>query len=414
MKSAPFFSNEVKFCLIFFYICEYAYFEDVISLIKIKVIKIRGFILFIVVIMLIISFIVSAASQLNQRTVAVMAYIQTENRQNFIHKIDSKIFERIICKSLPTLETINKKNKAVIDFRSLMGNFSRILTNVDILNPETYFFMHLPLISVINTETAMTPGVELPQGSKFYENEHESSENLPPPEKEELEEAEVEKLDTISDQPLVLIYHTHTTEGYMPSEKFNYTPDSTYHTKDLNFSVAKVGEVLADELNRLNIPTMHNKTFHDIPTYMTSYANSLKTAEKLLKQNPSIKIVIDLHRDAPVSDPQKSREITTVKIDGTIYSRFLLVVGTDKTFPHPHWKENYRFANLLNDKLEQLYPGISRGIDLRSERFNQHLSKKAILLEIGSHGNSMEEALTSAKVFAKVLADIVKELSITE
>lgn len=386
-----------------------------ISLIKIKVIKIRSFILSIVVITLITSFIVfSAINQLNRRTVAVMAELQIDNRHSFIHKIDSNIFERILCLSLPTLETFNTERKAVIDIRSLIGNFSRILTNIDILNPETYFVMHLPLISLINTETAMTPGVELPQGRGIYENEHEPSDNLPPPEIDELGESEVEKFDNISDGPLVLIYHTHTTEGYMPSEKFNYKPDTTYHTKDLNFSVVKVGEVLADELNGLNIPTIQNKTFHDIPTYMTSYANSLKTVEQILKQNPSIKIVIDLHRDAPVSEPQKSREITTVEIDGIIYSRFLLVVGTDKTFPHPNWKENYRFANLLNDKLEQLYPGISRGIDLRSERFNQHLSKKAILLEIGSHGNTMEEAITSAKVFAKVLADVIKELSIAE
>ena len=89
----------------------------------------------------------------------------------------------------------------------------------------------------------------------------------------------------------------------------------------------------------------------------------------------------------------------------------MLVVGTDKTFPHPDWKENYRFANLLNDKLEEYYPGISRGIILKSERFNQHLSKKAILLEIGSHGNTMEESLNSAKVFAEVLADLIEELS---
>ncbi|MFY9218266.1 MAG: stage II sporulation protein P, partial [Tepidanaerobacteraceae bacterium] len=204
------------------------------------------------------------------------------------------------------------------------------------------------------------------------------------------------------------------TEGYMPSEKFNYKPDSTYHTRDLNFSVAKVGELMTEELNRLNVPTIQDKTFHDIPTYMTSYANSLKTVEQILKQHPSIKIVIDLHRDAPVPDLQKSREITTVKIDDSTYSRFLLVVGTDRTFPHPNWKENYRFATLLHDRLEQLYPGISRGIDLRSERFNQHLSNKAILVEIGSHGNTMEESLASAKIFAQVLAEIVKELSITE
>lgn len=383
-------------------------------MIKIKVIKIKKLMLFIIAIALTLCF--TVFSYQNRKTIVAMANLETKSEQSFVHKIDSDLFEKILCLGLPTLETVNKEKKGLLDldYKSAIGNFSRILTNVDVLNPETYFVMHLPLISLINTETTMTPGVELPQGFQEYENEHETSENLSPPEIEEPEDIEVEKLPHVSGDPLVLIYHTHTTESYTPSEKFKYTPDNTYHTKDVNFNMVKVGEVLADELNRLNVPTIHNKTFHDIPTYMTSYANSLKTVEGVLKQNPSIKIVIDLHRDAPVSDLQKAREITTVKIDGATYARFLLVVGTDKTFPHPNWKENYRFANFLNDKLEQRYPGISRGLDLRSERFNQHVSNKAILLEIGSHGNTMEEALASAKVFAEVLADAVKELSIAE
>ncbi|HHY70948.1 MAG TPA: stage II sporulation protein P [Thermoanaerobacterales bacterium] len=330
--------------------------------------------------------------------------------------MDSNLFKRLLCISLPTLDSFDKQKNRSIDLRSSISGVSRMLTNVDILNPETYFFMHLPLISLIDTEMAMTPGVELsPQNPKIIENEHEPSENLPQLEIDEMEEFEVEKLEPVSKGPLVLIYHTHTTEAYMPSEKYNYKPrDKTYHTEDLNYSVVRIGKAIADEMNRLKIPTMHNKTVHDIPTYMTSYTNSLKTVEQILKQNSTIKIVVDLHRDAPVADPLKSREITTVNIDGIIYSRFMLVVGTDKTFPHPNWKENYRFANLLNDKLEQLYPGISRGINLRSERFNQHLSKKAILLEIGSHGNTMEESLNSAKIFAKVLVDLIGELSIVE
>ncbi|MGI5859697.1 MAG: stage II sporulation protein P [Tepidanaerobacteraceae bacterium] len=384
-------------------------------MIKIKIIKIKSFILHIIVFILITSItILSVKSHTNHKTVTVMSSgIQRENQKSFLQRIDSNLFEKIMCMSLPTLNSNIKQKKPLLELRSSIGVLSRMLTNIDILNPETYFYMHLPLISLINTEMTMTPGVELSlQNPTIYEDEHEPSKNLPQLELNELEEPLVEKLEPASTGPLVLIYHTHTTEAYMPTEKYNYKPrDKTYHTEDINYSVVKIGEAIANELNGLSTPTMHNKTVHDIPTYMTSYANSLKTVEEILKQNSSIKIVIDLHRDAPIADPQKSREITTVNIDGTIYSRFMLVVGTDKTFPHPDWKENYRFANLLNDKLEEYYPGISRGIILKSERFNQHLSKKAILLEIGSHGNTMEESLNSAKVFAEVLADLIEELS---
>ena len=300
-----------------------------------------------------------------------------------------------------------------VDFRGASGAVFRMLTNIDIHNPETYFSMHLPLMSLMRTEMTLTPGIEsLPENADLIENE--PLENPIQPEPSELENPAAEKIEQLSGQPLVLIYHTHTTEAYMPSPQFNYKPDKSYHTKNLNYSIVKVGEAVAAELKRLKIPTIHNKTVHDIPTYMTSYTNSLKTVEKILKENPSIKIVIDIHRDAPIIDPQKSREITTVKIDGVTYSRLMFVIGTDKTFSHPNWKENHKFAVLLSERLEQAYPGISRGIDQRSERFNQHLSQNAILLEIGSHGNTMEESLNSAKIFAEVLKNVIDELSITE
>jgi len=386
------------------------------GLVRIKVIRLKSLLLSIVALALIVSLLTFFfVSYLKPKTIAAMADISSESSRSYIQKIDSDIFKRMLSLGLPVLGSLEeeKRERVAVDVRSAIGSFSRILTNVDILNPETYFLMHLPLISMISTEMAMTPGVELPQ-EPAVENEHLPAENLPPPEIKEIKGPDVEKLTNISDGPLVLIYHTHTTEGYLPSEKHKYTPDATYHTRDLNYSVAKVGEIMAEELNRLNVPTLHDKTFHDVPTYMTSYANSLKTVEQLLKQHPSIKIVIDLHRDAPVSDVKKSREITTVEIDGNTYSRLLIVVGTDKTFPHPNWEENYRFATIINDRLEQRYPGISRGIDLRGERFNQHVTNKAILLEIGSHGNTMEESIASAKIFAEVLAEVVKELSSAE
>lgn len=387
-----------------------------ISLIKIKIIKVRSIIFSITIAILIMSLIIFfLKNHQEERTVSVFSSIQIQSNQSFLHSIDGKVFEKIMCMSLPALDSFKEK-KPLIDIRGITGVMSKALTNIDILNPETYFSMQLPVISLMKTETTFTPGVELsPMNPGIFENEHDPSESLPQPENDELERAKIEKLELISGEPLVLIYHTHTTEAYMPSEKYMYKPrDKSYHTDDLNYSVVKIGEIVASELNQLKIPTMHNKTVHDVPTYMTSYTNSLKTVEQVLKQKPSIKIVIDIHRDAPIVDPQKSREITTVEIDGITYSRFMLVIGSDKTFPHPHWEENYKFANLLNNKLEQLYPGISRGINLRSERFNQHLSKKAVLLEIGSHGNTMEESLNSAKVFAEALTSLIEELSIVE
>lgn len=389
--------------------------KEVINLIKVKVIKLRSFIHYITVaiILICLTALFIKIYQNSYRTTPAFSSIKTNNdTKNFIYKIDDSIFKKLFTLSIPMLDVVSEK-KPLIDFGSTTGVISRLLTNIDIRNPETYFLMHLPIMSMMETQAVMTPGVELPmQNQDIVEDEHTPAENLPLPENKK---TEVEKLEPISDKPLVLIYHTHTTEAYMPSEKYMYKPrDSSYHTDNLNFSVARIGEVVADELNRLGIPTLHNKTVHDVPTYMTSYTNSLKTVEQVLKENPSIKIVVDIHRDAPIKDPQRSREITTVQIDGIIYSRFMIVIGTDKTFPHPNWHQNYQFATMLNNKLEESYPGITRDINLRSERFNQHVLNKAILLEIGSHGNTIEESINSAKVFAKVLAILIEELSMTE
>jgi stage II sporulation protein P len=142
-----------------------------------------------------------------------------------------------------------------------------------------------------------------------------------------------------------------------------------------------------------------------------SYTNSLNTFERNIKKYPSIKVAIDLHRDAPYVDRIRSRELTTVKIDGKDVARIMLVVGTDKLFHHPNWKKNYRFALKIQEKMEELYPGLGRQINIRDERFNQHLLDKSLLVEIGSHGNTLEEALRSARLFADVVAQVLKELS---
>ncbi|MCR4429832.1 MAG: stage II sporulation protein P [Tepidanaerobacteraceae bacterium] len=332
---------------------------------------------------------------------------------NLVQRLNEGVFMKMICWSLPVIDAASDEEFSPVNLVSLARNAFKMLTNADIDNPKSYFSLQVPIMSLAASEMVSTPGVEVPEKDPaVVENEHVPEQNPPAAPEPEMS-AEVEKIAPVKGKPLVLIYHTHTTESYTPSKAYNYKPrDNAYHTDDLNFSVVRVGDVMADELNKMGIPALHNKTIHDVPTYMTSYTNSLKTCEQILKANPSIKILIDLHRDAPVADPQKSRELTTVKIDGKTYSRIMLVIGSDKTFPHPHWKENYQFGVLVDNKLEELYPGISRGIDLRKERFNQHLSNKAILVEIGSHGNTMEESIASAKAFARALSEVIKNLTL--
>lgn len=343
----------------------------------------------------------------NQKNVPIFRRLRKSivKEKNKFENINIKLFKKMITLSLPAINISNNGNSRTLSLPSMANKILYSMTNIDFFMPESIFCIEIPMTKLIKTEMTMTPGVEIMPGDKI-----EQISDIPVKEDLYSDIEKIKKLD--NKKPLVLIFHTHTTESYTPSKKYNYKlKDDSYHTEDLNFTVAKVGEYLAGELNKLGISTMHNKTVHDVPTYMTSYGNSLKTVRKILKENPSIKVVIDLHRDAPVKSVKKSREITTVNIDGDTFSRIMFVVGSDKNFPHPHWKENHRFCMLLHKKLEERYPGISRGLDVRTERFNQHLSKKAILLEMGSHGNTMEESIETAKIFAKVLAETLKEIS---
>lgn len=96
----------------------------------------------------------------------------------------------------------------------------------------------------------------------------------------------------------IIIFHTHTCESYTPSNNYNYEQTGTYRTTNLNYSVARVGDELTNQLNSYGYNVIHNKTYHDYPAYSGSYGRSLETVENLLKESKDTDIIIDLHRDA--------------------------------------------------------------------------------------------------------------------
>ncbi|KXG78529.1 hypothetical protein AN618_02850 [Fervidicola ferrireducens] len=377
-------------------------------MLKVRIIKIRKMMLYVMTLLLLFASCTSGFVFI-KKSVPVMGSIEESKGLKAVGNLDVRFFRAMFLWTVPAARACMPEDEVFFSFKEPLLKFPRNMINFNFFEPKNYLALQIPLMDLMEIEPATTPGVELPP--EAVENEHEPPES-PPPAPPEEEDIEIERITPAAGKPIVLIYHTHTTESYMPSKAYNYQPrDQAFHTTDLRFTVVRVGEVLSSELNKLGVKVLHDKTVHDVPTYMYSYSNSLKTLEKVLKENPSIQVVLDIHRDAPVSDPQKSREMTTVKIENKYYSRIMFVVGTDKTFPHPHWKENYKFALLLQEKLEELYPGITREIDLRQERFNQHVSKKALLVEIGSHGNTMEESMESARVLAKALSEVLKDLS---
>lgn len=208
-------------------------------------------------------------------------------------------------------------------------------------------------------------------------------------------------------EPQVLIVHTHTSEAYTPSEMYNYTPTDVDRTEDINFNVARVGKELSKSLEKKGVNVIHDPSINDYPSYNGSYKKSLELIQQYLKNYPSIKIVIDLHRDAMIqNDGSKIR--TVCNINGVDAAQVMLVVGTDANgLAHPDWRKNLSLGVKLQQKLNIAYPGIVRPLNLRKERFNGHISPGEILIEFGTTGNTLDEALLSANYVGEVIADFI-------
>lgn len=203
----------------------------------------------------------------------------------------------------------------------------------------------------------------------------------------------------------VLIFHTHTCESYTPTEQFQYQQTGTYRTTDLNYNVARVGTELKNQLDSYGYHVLHDMTYHDYPAYNGSYGRSLTTVENLLKQNANTDVVIDLHRDA-IGDYSYA---PTVQIGEEQAAQLLFVIGSDGGgLEHTNWNQNLKFAVKVQEKANELYPGLFKPIILRNSRYNQHLSKGACIIEVGATGNTMEQCLNSMKYLAKVMSEVMK------
>ena len=204
----------------------------------------------------------------------------------------------------------------------------------------------------------------------------------------------------------LIIYHTHTCESYTPSEQNSYISSGNFRTTDLNFTVAKVGEVLSNNLKEKGISVIHNNTLHDYPAYTGSYTRSLSTINNLLSQNPSCEMIIDLHRDALGSSSSYG---PCVMIGEEKVAQLMFVIGTDGGgLTHPDWLNNLKVAIAIQEKAEELYPGLFKPMIVRNSRYNQHVSNAAFIIEVGATGNTLEECAGSMKYLANVLNEIMQ------
>lgn len=203
--------------------------------------------------------------------------------------------------------------------------------------------------------------------------------------------------------PKVLIYHTHTSESYVLKESDLGKKDVPSFNSDPQYNVVRVGEELARNLKKYGIETLHNGTVHDT-VRSAAYGESIKTLQSYVKSYPSINVYIDIHRDAAGSD-SKYRAVT--EINGKNAAQIMFVMGSDEMLPNPHWKENLKFALKVQQKLNEKYPGLARPLWIVGKRYNQQISDKAVLIEVGGDGNLLSECLESTKYLAEALSDVM-------
>lgn len=208
--------------------------------------------------------------------------------------------------------------------------------------------------------------------------------------------------------PQVLIVHTHGSEAYTPDGGDTYVATGECRTTDTTKSVVRVGDEIAKVLTEMGLTVVHDTGLYDYPEYNGAYDRSLAAVENWLAQYPSIQVVLDVHRDALIgADGTVYKPITT--INGEKCAQVMLVMGSNALYDHPNWLENLSLAVKVQKEMNTLWPTLARPIGLRENRYNQQTAPGAMLVEVGSHGNTLQEALAAARMFARALGAVLLE-----
>lgn len=212
-------------------------------------------------------------------------------------------------------------------------------------------------------------------------------------------------------EPMVLIYHTHATECFLDEESEFYTENFKTRNTDNNKNMIRIGTKVAEILNANGITTLHDTTQHDNPQYTGSYSRSAKTVNSYLSKYPSIKIVLDLHRDS-VSSGETDKVKLATEIEGKKAAQVMLVMGSQggNVQNYPNWQENLKLALKLQQTMEKMYPTLARPLLLMPKSYNQGLSKGSLLIEFGTDVNTLSEAEYSAELVANSLTELIKNM----
>lgn len=352
-------------------------------------------------------------SGLKENNISNMVKIEEESKKAFISCLDDTI---------PTIQEVNKNEIGDLDNDNYVEPLKLALTKeLGVLNSIEKKYVSEEIIELSNESSISSEDLEEQDRAKTvpigvetevlpsnvptkYTNTH-NSVQIKNESKYSLTEEMLDTNGVTVNNKNILIFHTHTCESYTPTETSKYNQTGNFRTTDLNFSVARVGTELEKKLKSYGYNVIHNTTYHDYPSYNGSYGNSLVTVQNLLKTNKDFDVVIDIHRDA-IAD---SSYAPTVKIGDEYAAQLMFVIGSSGSgLEHDNWVQNLKFAIKVQEKANEMYPGLFKPIIVRNSRYNQNVSKAASIIEVGATGNTLEQSNNSMKYLAKVLSEVMK------
>lgn len=305
-------------------------------------------------------------------------------------RLDTQSSRFILCSGIPALERSAGEDDPFRLFQfDWTGIYWNLATNVRQATPREIIKTQFPILALVKP---LPPPPALPVKI------------IPPVKNGEIRPEELTKPLELAAEPEVLIYHTHTSESYIPVCGKDHRPNK-------KGDIVRVGELLQKTLEvKYKIKTIHNETIHDNQyPFSASYDRSQVTLKKCLAEYPSLKLVIDMHRDAT---PGINAVCT---IQGEKTATILIVVGSDKMgLSHPNWKKNHAFALKIAETMNLYYPGLNSGVIVAKARYNQHLHPHALIFEFGDQNSTWEQVNRSVERFAEILAIILRSKTLPE
>ncbi|WP_350342508.1 stage II sporulation protein P [Proteinivorax tanatarense] len=286
------------------------------------------------------------------------------------------LFKDHLLQTVPAFEMVAPREEDIVE-HSLIVNAISVVTGINVTAPFSLVESQVPVFAQIEYASVISADEANNQVDK-----------------DEEEEEEKKQVSTIKPEDLkIAIYHSHTTEAFVPTSGIP-------HTEDFDETIVKVGEHLKEQLESMGMYVYHDKTYHN-QRHSESYRKSARTVEEIIEKD-DFDLIIDLHRDGVGQSSSVGRPVTTEKINGEDMGKLLFLVGGR----HDNWRKNYALANALNEATKQKYPGLSRGVIVRSTgNYNQDLHNNILLIEIGGHWNTLDEAIKTTEPLSKIILE---------